>query len=207
MLTFWHKNQQQILLGLAAVLFLLIVLGQVFNWSYSVKLVPVVVAILAALALLVWEITPLVKVLLAIAVMFLGFIFEVAITHLSPFSFGDIIGLKLFSVPIIIGVLWFLTTLSAWHIVRFGNLSEAKKFILAGLLILMLNLILNQFATTYNFWDWNNGRALFINNLVILGLSELIFYLYYRFARLFLPSIFIAGLLPLMALFFWLMLL
>jgi len=50
MLTFWHKNQQQILLGLAAVLFLLIVLGQVFNWSYSVKLVPVVVAILAALA-------------------------------------------------------------------------------------------------------------------------------------------------------------
>lgn len=207
MLKFWQAYQQQLALALSVLLLLIIVLGKIFNWSYSVKLLPIVLAILAVLALLVWAVPSRQKVLLSIAILVLSFLVGIVLVHSISFVYGEIIGLKLLGVPVIIGILWFLITLSAWHIIGFGNLSEAKKFMLAGLLVLMLNLLLNQFAAAYNLWDWDNNRTLFINNAVNLGMSELIFYLYYRFTKLFSPSSFIASLLPLMALFFWLMLL
>jgi len=203
-----HKYQSRILIYAAAVLLMADVLGQTLNWNYAIKLMPIIFTLIAVGALLTWGIPSRTKGGLAMFAVILGYVVEVIRVHATNnLTYGDILGFKPLGSPLFMGIMWFLVTLSIWHIVNFGYLNNIYKFILAGVLIVMFNLILEQFGTTYNLWAWRGGQTPLLSYVFWLVISELLFYLYYRFANKFLPNIFIATLLPIMALFFWLMLL
>jgi putative membrane protein len=188
---------------------LLSILAYHLGWSFIIKLIIVFIAAMAAIALLVWDETPRTKVILASMVIAAGFIFELIGVHtgalFGSFTFSGVLGFRILGVPFAIGVLWFLVTLAAWHIVNFGKLDTSSKFLLAGGLVVMVDLILEQFAYQYNLWAWRLGAVPFVNYLSWFILAEAIFYLYFRFIKTIKPSLYIAGTLPLLALFFWLM--
>ena len=206
----WNNNKQLVLLGIAAFLFIAGVVQYAFGLSYILPLTPIMLAVLTALVLLVWDLSPRKKAILVTSVIVSGFIIELIGVH-SGFLFGDynygtVLGFRLAGVPITIGLTWFLVTLSAWHIVGFGQLSIRNKFLLAGALVVMFDLVLEQFAVASGLWAWQGGTIPLYNYICWFLLSELFFFVYYRFTKLAEPSLFIAGQLPLMAIFFWLML-
>jgi putative membrane protein len=208
--SFWTKYQTQLMLALAAILLLAEVLGQLIGWD-SLKLLPAVLAIITALALLNWQVPPLIKTLLVVGVIIFSWLAETIGVHsgwlFGSFTFSDGLGFKLLAVPPAISFLWFLVSLSAWQIVALGRLKLLHRFLLAGGLAVIFDLLLEQFAGSYTLWSWTSGHVPILNYITWFLVSEVLFYIYYRYAKVINPDLFIAGLLPLMALFFWLMLL
>lgn len=172
---------------------------------------PIFLAIMAAIMLIVWQAPPRAKVALAASVVVTGYIIELIGVHthiiFGNYSYGSAMGYRLWGVPVTIGITWLMVTLSAWHIVQFGKLKTYQKFLLAGLLVIMLDLILEQFAVSYGLWAWRGGDIPLYNYICWFGFSQLFFAMYHFFIKKFVPNIYIASLLPMMATFFWLMLL
>lgn len=208
---FWNTYNQQISLGIVVFALAAAVVQFAFGLRYFLSFTSALLSLLAAVALLFWDAPPRKKVLIACIVVVGGFIVEQIGVHtgliFGNYQYGAILGYRLWGVPITIGITWLIVTLSAWHIVSFGNLLLWQKFLLAGVLAVMFDLILEQFAIANGLWVWQGGEIPFINYVTWFFVSEMFFYGYYRFTKLMSPSIYIAGLLPIMSIFFWLMLL
>jgi len=206
----WNENQQLVLLMATAAVLLLSVLLYAVGIVFISKLVVIFIAGIAAVSLLLWEIQIKTKLLITVIVIVCGFIFEVIGVHsgilFGSISFSSIFGYKLLGVPFTIGLVWLIVTLSAWNITSFGKISKIYKFLLAGGLVLMFDLVLEQFATQFNLWTWKSSSATYLNYISWFLIAELIFYLYYRLDKINKPSLYIGGILPLTALYFWLML-
>lgn len=207
----WDKNRQLILLSITAFILIAGVIQYAFALSYILPLTPIILAIITGVVLLVWDVSPRKKAVISASVIVSGFALEQIGVHtgllFGNYAYGTVLGFRLAGVPITIGLTWFLVTLSAWHIVGFGQLSVRNKFLLAGALVVMLDLVLEQFAVASGLWTWQGGSIPMYNYACWFLLSELFFFAYYRFTKQAEPSLFIAGQLPLMAIFFWLMLL
>lgn len=201
-----------VLLGIVALFFIAGAVQYAFGLAYVLTLTPIMLALLCIPVLLLWEgIAPRKKALLFTGVIMVGFLIELLGVHTAMlfghYQYGDVLGYRAWGIPITIGITWFLVTLSAWQIVLFGALATAQRFLLAGALVVMFDLVLEQFAVAYGLWAWKGGSIPLYNYVCWFFLSQLFFFAYYYFYKRSKPSIFIAGLLPLMAIFFWLMLL
>lgn len=208
---YWAKYPQQILLGITVFLFLAGVVQYGLGLSYVLRLTPVFLAAIAAISIIVWDAAPRVKAALALFIVALGFILEIIGVHtgvlFGDYTYGSALGFRLWGVPITIGLTWLLVTLPAWQIVQYGKLNIYQKFMLAGLLVVMFDLILEQFAVAYGLWAWKGGEIPLYNYVCWFGISLLIFAIYNKFTKKSLPSLYIVFVLPVMASFFWLMLL
>lgn len=208
----WNKNKQLILLGLVAFLFVAGIVQYAFGLTYVLPLTSILLAIISAITLLVWDAEPKTKVAIGLGVVTAGYLVELIGVQtgilFGNYSYGTVLGFKVLGVPVTIGLTWFLVTLSAWHILSFSpNLSVIRKFLLGGALVVMFDLVLEQFAVSYSLWAWQGGDIPLLNYASWFMVSQLFFFIYFRYTKKADPSIFIAGLLPLMALFFWFMLL
>lgn len=208
---YWAKYPQQILLGITSFLFLAGVIQYGLGLSYVLRLTPVFLSLIAAITIIVWEAAPRTKVALAAIIVFMGYIIELIGVHtgflFGNYSYGSALGFRLWGVPITIGLTWLLVTLSAWQIVQYGKLNIYQKFLLAGLLVVMFDLILEQFAVAYGLWAWKGGEIPLYNYVCWFGISMLAFALYNKYTKKSPPSLYIVFVLPVMASFFWLMLL
>jgi putative membrane protein len=207
----WADNRQIILLAGAAFLFIAGAIQYAFGLTYILPLTPIFIAVLCGVSLLVWDAKPRNKAYIALGVVVAGYAVELigVHTHLlfGNYAYGTVMGYRVLGVPITIGLTWFLVTLSAWHIMAFGRLATIYKFLLGGALVVMFDLILEQFASAYGLWVWRFGSIPLFNYISWFIVSQLFFFVYFKFTKNTEPSIFIASQLPLMALFFWLMLL
>lgn len=207
----WQNNKQVLLLIVTALFFVAGVVQFAFGLTYVLWLTPIFLALIAATALIFWEISPKRKALVVVSIIIFGLIIELIGVHtgylFGDYSYGTVLGYKLWGVPITIGITWFIVTLSAWHIVSFGKLTKIQLFILGGILVVMFDLVLEQFAITYGLWAWHGGRVPLSNYITWFLVALLILFAYSKVDKKPQPSIYVAGLLPLMAIFFWLMLL
>ena len=208
---YWTVKRQQIALGVTAFFLLAGAVQVAFDISYVLTLTPVLLALITAMMLVVWDVALRTKTLIAAAVLVAGYVVELIGVHtgwlFGDYTYGTGLGFKAFGVPLAIGLAWFIVTLSAWHIVGFGKRRGIVSFLLAGGLVVMFDLLLEQFAIVYGLWSWQGGDVPLYNYLCWFGISLVFFGLYQRFTRKAEPSLFIAGQLPLLALFFWTMLL
>lgn len=206
----WDSYKQQISLGVVSFLLIAAVIQYAIGLDYVLGLTSILLAVIASIALLFWDIAARQKALIACSIVLAGFVFELIGVHtgllFGDYQYGSILGYRLWGVPITIGLTWFIVTLSAWHIVSFGSLQSIYKFLLAGTLVVMFDLLLEQFAIVYGFWAWSGGSVPLSNYVTWFVISCVFFGIYYRFSKKSAPSIYIAGLLPLMSLFFWFML-
>lgn len=208
---FWTLRHQLYALGGIILLLATSVVAAAFNFDTILNLTPILLAVIAAIMLVIWD-APLKRKLATLGgIIIAGYLVELIGVHtgllFGDYSYGTIMGFRLWGVPIVIGLTWFIVTLSAWHIARFGKQSQQSSFLLAAGLVLMFDLLLEQFATVYGLWSWQDGSVPLYNYVCWFVLSLVAFWVYHRFTRKAEPSIFIAGQLPVLAVYFWLMIL
>ena len=207
---YWSEYRQQTLIATVAFFLLAGVVQYALGLTYVLSLTPVVIGILAALTVWFWDAPAKNRVYLAVTAIIIGMIVEIIGVNsgliFGNYSYGPLLGLKIFGVPLLIGITWLLVTLSAWQIVSFSNLGKFAKIIVAAGLVVMFDLVLEQFATAYSLWAWQDAVIPLKNYITWFVVGAVIVTLYEYFAKQKLPSIIGAAMLPLMALFFWLML-
>lgn len=209
---FWHKYKEQIMLSFFGILLIAAVIQQAIGWTYVLKITSIMIAVITAVMILFWGIAPRKKVYISAIVIALGIIVEIIGVKtgilFGDYSYGLLLGFKILGVPIVIGITWLMVTMSAWQIAMYDkSLNIYKRLALAGLLVVMFDLVLEQFAIVYGLWQWAGNNVPILNYITWLIVSLVIFVIYNRLAPRWHSSIFVAGILPLMAIFFWLMLL
>ncbi len=91
---------------------------------------------------------------------FIGFCVELIGIHtgflFGEYSYGENLGLKLFGVPLIIGLNWGIVTVSSAALAN--RILKNKKWVplLAALLMVILDFFMEPVAMKSDFWSWKN---------------------------------------------------
>ena len=100
----------------------------------------------------------------------LGFFIEVLGVY-SGFLFGDYIygdglGLKIFNVPLVIGLNWFILVYASRGIVNYFLKNNVIQVLLSSLLMVLLDLLIEPVAITFDWWSWGLGYVPLSNYLM-----------------------------------------
>ncbi len=183
-----------------------------FGLDFTIRLTPIILALLTTGALFFWKTSTKRKAIAAIIVIVVGYFLELFAVQtgilFGDYSYGFGLGFKIFDTPIFIGLGWFLITLSAWHIAGYNQqLHIVQKFILGAILVVFFDLIFEQFAGAYGLRSWVGGEIPLFNYACWFILSLAFFGLYNWLDSKVKSSLYIACILPSLGIFFWLMLL
>lgn len=196
-------------------LFLFLLIGSVLfvaGLEFILLSTPVVLAVILGLVLYFWD-QPLKTKYVALAVVSLfGFLVELVGVKtgllFGDYTYGNLLGWKIFGTPLMIGLLWFIVSLSCWQISGLYWKHRLVRYGLAVVLLVSFDLVLEQFAISYKFWSWQNISVPLSNYLTWALVGSLIFLFY----DVFLDnnkkdSPFIILLLPILSVWLWIMLL
>lgn len=115
-----------------------------------------------------------------------GFLVEAIGVHTALFfgeySYGSVLGLKLFDVPLLISLNWLCIVIASASVVFKLKLNVILKSVLAGLLATLMDVIIEPVAIKYDFWTWNNGEIPLLNYGCWFVFSTLFAWLYLRAA-------------------------
>ena len=99
--------------------------------------------------------------LAAMLAFLIGFFVEVAGVHtgvlFGSYRYGQPLGLKLFDVPLMIGVNWFILAFGALGTARFITRKFWLQWILASALMVLLDFFIEPVAIRLDFWSWEGG--------------------------------------------------
>lgn len=102
------------------------------------------------------------KLILSFIITFLiGYGVEVAGVHtgvlFGNYQYGSALGLKLFNVPLLIGVNWFLLAISTRGIVEKISHHAFVQITSSALLMVLLDILIEPVAIQLDFWSWENN--------------------------------------------------
>lgn len=205
----WQDYKQQTLLIVTTSLLLLDTIFVKLGYDFAVKIIPILMAIIASICLIYWQTKVNKKAVGFLVFLLAWFLTEVLLTKVvlnnSEFSYGILFGFKLLGIPIVIGLMWFSAFLSSITIVSYGDINNIKKYTLAVFLMLMFTMTFNQFASVFNILQWANGRVSFIYYLIWILFSLTVIFIIDKHVKINKPSIYIASILPVMSIYFWLL--
>jgi len=119
-----------------------------------------------------------------VVVVVAGFTAELIGIHTGLFfgdySYGESLGVKLWQVPLLIGVNWLLLVYVTGQIANYVGTSVWLKSLVGALLMLLLDIFLEPVATKYDFWKWAGGEIPDSNYIGWLVLSFLLQFYYHR---------------------------
>lgn len=95
------------------------------------------------------------------------------------YRYGENLGVKIFDVPIIIGMNWISLILGSIGFVSLLKGSVWMKTVLSGFLMIGFDLILEHIAPKLNYWFWQNDLIPFQNFLAWFFISSILSYLYF----------------------------
>lgn len=137
-----------------------------FLWSATnslfLKLTPLALILSFVLLLFFNEMKITKKALFAFSVIyFISFAIE-AIGVNTGFIFGNYtysngLGLKLFETPLIIGINWVFLVYTSATVVNKFKVSNATKIVLASLIMIAYDVVLEQIAPKLDMWYWKDG--------------------------------------------------
>lgn len=99
------------------------------------------------------------------------------------YTYGKALGIKIFGVPVIIGVNWFATIAACASSARVIRMPVILQAGLAALLATMLDMLIEPVAMRYGFWSWNEGRIPVFNYVCWFVFSLLFAYFYLRLSN------------------------
>jgi putative membrane protein len=112
-----------------------------------------------------------------------GFFVEVAGVNtgmiFGKYEYGNTLGTKLFDVPLIIGINWFLLIYSAGTICEKLTYNKYIKSLIGAGLLVMLDVILEPVAVRYDFWSWDMNVIPSQNFIAWFFVSFLLLFLFY----------------------------
>lgn len=116
--------------------------------------------LLLTMGMFLWGIGKVDKKLLgSLATVFLiGYGVEVAGVNtgvlFGDYHYGSPLGWQIFNVPLMIGVNWVLLSLAAFGIANKLMDSAIAKVVLASILMVLLDFVIEPVAVTLDFWNW-----------------------------------------------------
>ncbi len=85
------------------------------------------------------------------------------------YQYTDNLGLRVFSVPLVIGLNWVMLTYCAGSLARRIDPSTEVRILTGALLMVGLDALIEPFAIRYELWIWEGGHPPFQNYLGWLG--------------------------------------
>lgn len=102
------------------------------------------------------------------------------------YYYGNTLSIKVFGVPLIIGVNWFLLTYSAGVLMQRSRLKSVLLRIIAGaLLLVLLDILIEPVAMRFDYWHWTNNIIPFKNYTCwfFTGIVMLLIFEQFRFKK------------------------
>lgn len=155
-------------------------LGFVFPFSKKLFILITPFALLLSIYLLAIYHTSYTKkqVFIFTMIFTLGFLIEVAGVNtgmiFGSYKYGKGLGVKLFDTPLLMGLNWLFLTYTATSITQSLKLKSGITFILAPLLMVIYDLILEQLAPKMDMWSWQNS-VVPLKNYIAWYLTAFIF--------------------------------
>ncbi|MBP9812822.1 carotenoid biosynthesis protein [Candidatus Nomurabacteria bacterium] len=182
-----------------------------FGLEFILLFTPVILSVILILMLYFWHQPLKIKYWSLAIVTIFGYLVEVVGIKtgllFGDYSYGNLLGWKIFSTPIIIGLLWFIVSLSSWQIAGLYRKNRLITYALALILLISFDLILEQFAISYKLWFWPGNVVPLYNYISWAIVGILIFVFYDKFlVKGKSLSPFIMLVLPILSIYMWLML-
>jgi putative membrane protein len=164
-------------------------LGLAFPFSHHIflKLFPLALILSFAAILLFHHDSYNVRAVLVLsAIVFMGYIIEVVGVNTSlifgSYIYGDALGFKALNTPLLIGVNWAMLSYAGSSVTEKLHVHVSLKIVIASLLLLTYDIILEQIAPALNMWYWNEDVVPAQNYLAwfIIALVFQIVIKYYR---------------------------
>ena len=73
------------------------------------------------------------------------------------YHYGDSLGTKIFDVPLIIGVNWFMSAYISYHLAKSFIGNTYLRILVSTLFMLILDILLEPIAPKLGYWYWENG--------------------------------------------------
>ncbi len=74
------------------------------------------------------------------------------------YSYGDVLGLKIFNTPLLIGLNWFLVAYCTISIIDYIPTNSWIKYLTGIFLLVLLDYFIEPTAIRLGFWNWENGN-------------------------------------------------
>ncbi|MDB5146506.1 MAG: putative rane protein [Mucilaginibacter sp.] len=125
-------------------------------------------------------------ILFALITFLIGFIAEYIGVHtgwiFGHYRYGQTLGIKLFEIPLMIGVNWFLLIYAAGVTLQRSRLKNKLVRILSGAMILtLLDILIEPIAIHFDYWHWLNAGIPFKNYVCWFVLSALLLFIFEQF--------------------------
>jgi putative membrane protein len=113
-----------------------------------------------------------------------GFGIEVAGVHtgaiFGEYSYGSVLGFKLWEVPILIGANWLMLTYLCGSITDRLPVPTVVKILVAAGLMTILDTLIEPVAIRLSFWQWHSPEIPLQNFIAWYFVSAALFFVYYR---------------------------
>ena len=108
----------------------------------------------------------------------IGFFAEVVGVHtgllFGDYQYGEALGIKFWDVPFLIGLNWVILVYCTGILARKWLPNRYGAALLAALLMVLLDFLIEPVAVAYDFWSWENGVIPAWNFICWLGLALLL---------------------------------
>lgn len=98
----------------------------------------------------------------------------------GSYFYGNSLGWKWYSVPLIIGLNWGILTVTSSAIIHRFQLNKHVEAILAAILMVLFDYILEPVAIKLDYWHWTEGQIPVYNFICWMGVSYLLQLIYQR---------------------------
>lgn len=124
--------------------------------------------------------------LFALIIFMAGFMAEYIGVHtgwlFGHYSYGGTLGAKLFDIPLLIGINWFLLIYAVGVTLQRSRLKSRLVRILAGAMLLtLLDVLIEPIAVHFDYWHWLDAGIPFKNYICWFILSALLLFIFEQF--------------------------
>lgn len=98
----------------------------------------------------------------------------------GSYFYGNSLGWKWYGVPVIIGLNWGILTVTSSAIIHRFQLNKHVEAILAAILMVLFDYILEPVAIKLDYWHWTEGQIPVYNFICWMGVSYLLQLIYQR---------------------------
>jgi putative membrane protein len=180
-------NKNYIAIALLIIFYLVGIIGLSYKEWQPLFLSLTPYNLLLTLGIFFWSNESLNKkmILSFIITFFIGYGVEVAGVHtgvlFGVYQYGSTLGIKLLDVPLLIGVNWFLLAIASKGIAEKISNNSSLNIILAALLMVLLDVLIEPVAIQLDFWNWENNVIPF-QNFIMWFITALV--IQYIFSKL-----------------------
>jgi len=97
----------------------------------------------------------------------------------GDYSYGEALGLKVLSTPLLIGVNWLILIYCTGVLLEYFKLKNSIIFSLIGALILLgIDFLIEPVAIRFNYWSWSGGQIPLQNYIGWYIFSFLLFFVF-----------------------------